>query len=147
MNKYLALIALVGCLIGLVSYYVCARFILARSILPNGQLLRFLSVLSIPIWIGLGIIVAIMLWAKPASGHESWISNGSFKNKAGEWCCGTNDCKELGYTPRPVYGGVLLNNGEMVPQSEIMPVSPEGWVVCRRNDGTRRCTFAPPEGS
>lgn len=73
--KSLALVALIGCLIGLAGYYVAARYVLTRRLLPNGQLLRFLSVLSIPIWVGIGIIVAVMLWATPASPHESWISN------------------------------------------------------------------------
>lgn len=147
MNKYLALIALVGCLMGLAAYYVCARCIFARNILPNGQLLRFLSVLSVPLWIGIGIIIAVLLWATPARPHDSWINSGGFKNNIGEFCCGELDCKALDYSPAPISGGVQLQNGEIIPQSEIMPVSPDGWVICRRPNGTRRCTFAPPQGS
>lgn len=92
-------------------------------------------------------IGAMMFILAPAFAHDSWISRGALKNAAGEWCCGDNDCAELNYTPKPVNGGVELRTGETIPQSEVMPVSPEGWVICRRPDGTRRCTFAPPTGS
>src|SRR4029077_1005318 len=94
-------------------------------------------------------LVALFLAAapRPAHAHDSWISRGALKNAAGEWCCGTNDCQELNYTPRSISGGVELDTGETIPQSDVMPLSPEGWVICRRPDGTRRCVFAPPSGS
>jgi hypothetical protein len=93
------------------------------------------------------LLIIVLLLGGVAEAHDSWISQHSLKNAAGEWCCGDNDCKELGYTPRAVSGGVQLDTGEVVPQADVMPVSPEGWVVCRRPDGTRRCVFAPPSGS
>ena len=95
----------------------------------------------------LAIPLALFIAALPASAHDSWVSRGGLKNAGGEWCCGENDCRELDYTPIPVQGGVRLDDGETIPQSEVMPLSPEGWVICRRPDGTRRCVFAPPSGS
>ena len=98
--------------------------------------------------IGLAIILLLMVvLVRIAKAHDSWISRGGLKNLAGEWCCGAEDCKELNYTPTPINGGVQLSNGEVIPQSEIMPISPEGYVICRRPDGSRRCVFAPPSGS
>ena len=92
-------------------------------------------------------VACLLLILAPAAAHDSWISRKGLKNSAGEWCCGDFDCKELNYTPRVVTGGVQLLDGEVIPQSEIMPISPEGFVICRRPDGSRRCVFSPPSGS
>lgn len=92
-------------------------------------------------------IAVLILLTTAAQAHDSWISRGGLKNQVGERCGGAYDCKELDYTPKPVDGGILLKSGEIVPQAEVMPVSPEGYVVCRRPDGTRRCVFAPSNGS
>ena len=27
-----------------------------------------------------------------ALAHDAWISRGSYRNPAGEWCCGVEDC-------------------------------------------------------
>lgn len=89
-------------------------------------------------------VLIALLFTSPALAHENWISEGGFKNQAGEWCCGAYDCHELGYSPRVITGGYLLENDEAVRNSEVMPISPEGWVVCRRPDGSRRCVFSPP---
>jgi hypothetical protein len=92
-------------------------------------------------------LFGVMALAHVALAHDSWISRGGLRNPAGEWCCGIGDCKELNYSPRAVPAGFLLHNGETIPQAEVMPVSPEGWVICRRPDGSRRCVFSPPSGS
>lgn len=98
-------------------------------------------------WIAVLSASVIVLAIVKARAHDIWINQGALKNPAGEWCCGDYDCKELNYTPKSVAGGYQLDNGEIIPQSEIMPVSPGGWWICRRPDGSRRCTFMPPSGS
>ena len=82
----------------------------------------------------------------PASAHESWISKGGLKNAAGEWCCGSYDCKSY-TTATSVPTGWMLD-GELVPYDEAMPIPPpDGQVtVCRRPDGTRRCVFGLKPG-
>jgi hypothetical protein len=38
-----------------------------------------------------------LLWiiaeTPPALAHDSWINRGGYRNPAGEWCCGDNDCQ------------------------------------------------------
>lgn len=83
-----------------------------------------------------------------ASAHDSWISRGAYRNGAGEWCCGDNDCAVI--PPNQVKTnttGYRLYDSETVPYSEAQP-SPDGaYWRCRRPDGSRRCFFAPPPGS
>lgn len=89
-----------------------------------------------------GVVFLISLfYASAAFSHESWINKGGFKNSAGEWCCGDNDCKAYNETISTATGWML--DGELVPYDEAMPVAPpDGQVtVCRRPDGTRRCVF------
>lgn len=96
--------------------------------------------------------------------HDHWISRGGLKNAAGEWCCGLGDCGTL--DPRSVTlradgwhldGLVTVNENtpgafsfhvfETVPETEVQP-SPDGQVWrCHRPDQSRRCFFAPPQGS
>ena len=109
--------------------------------------LSLITIASLIVSMAFFVIYLLMLAVYPAHAHDSWISRGALKNQAGEWCCGDNDCQELNYTPHAVSGGIQLETGETIPQSEIMPLSPEGYVICRRHDGTRRCVFAPPSGS
>lgn len=103
-------------------------------------------------------------YVTPASAHDHWINRGSYKNAAGELCCGAGDCGTLSprsVTLRPdgyhVDGIVTVNEGmpgafsyfvfEVVPESDVQP-SPDGRVWrCHRPDQTRRCFFAPPPGS
>ncbi|MBV8792536.1 MAG: hypothetical protein JO237_10865 [Pseudolabrys sp.] len=76
-----------------------------------------------------------------ALAHDSWVNSGGYKNAAGEWCCGTYDCKAYEKVQSTAQGWVL--DGEFVPYDEAMPVAPpDGQVtICRRHDGTRRCVF------
>jgi len=83
---------------------------------------------------------------QPASAHDSWISRGQHRNAAGEWCCGEGDCfmvpgENVSITPE----GYRLFGLETVPFNEAQP-SPDGiYWRCKRNDGSRRCFFAPPQ--
>lgn len=102
----------------------------------------------------------------PAASHDSWISRGGLKGvgpAAGEWCCGAGDCALL--DPKGVRGtasGYAIDGHgtiefglttiiefykEAVPEAEVQP-SPDGaFWRCKRPDGSRRCFFAPPQGS
>lgn len=91
------------------------------------------------------LLLGIALLLAPAVlAHDSWISRGSFKNTAGEWCCGEGDCFVVQGVTTSSSGYVLPGIGEVVPFSEAMP-SPDGaYWRCKRPDGSRRCFFAPP---
>lgn len=103
------------------------------------------------------LIAAAMLACAPAYAHDSWISKGGLKNKAGEWCCGEGDCGSFDDDAvKPAPGGFQLNGfltiegtgvrmkfEEFVPQSEVMPSLNGKYVRCHRPDLTRRCFFAP----
>jgi hypothetical protein len=92
-------------------------------------------------------VVMAQLSVGTASAHDSWISRNALRSPSGEWCCGEGDCPALNYTPRATSSGYLLDNGEVVPYSEVQP-SPDGtFVRCHRPDGSRRCFFAPPNNS
>jgi hypothetical protein len=90
------------------------------------------------------LLAQSLLLDSGALAHDSWISRGTLRNGAGEWCCGDGDCPALNYTPRVTASGYQLENGEVVPFNEAQP-SPDGsFVRCHRPDGSRRCFFAPP---
>ena len=38
------------------------------------------------------IVLSFSLVSSAAFAHDIWINKGSFKNPAGEWCCGAEDC-------------------------------------------------------
>ena len=106
----------------------------------------------------------------PVFAHDVWINRGTYKNAAGEWCCGARDCGVVspsavkagigGYSLRGTvtYGKVVTGNeadgptrqeyvNEVVPYSQSLP-SPDGaYWRCKRPDGSPRCFFAPPTGS
>ena len=98
-----------------------------------------------------GVIYAI----RAAHAHESWINQGAYRNKDGEWCCGDGDCEMLpkksvimngqGYvvlrSPLAGAGPVLQ---ETIPFAETLPSRDGEFWRCRRPDGVRRCFFAPP---
>ncbi|MBV9261841.1 MAG: hypothetical protein JO205_10760 [Pseudolabrys sp.] len=87
------------------------------------------------------VAVPVALMGGAALAHDSWVNSGGYKNAAGEWCCGTYDCKAYEKVQSTAQGWVL--DGEFVPYDEAMPVAPpDGQVtICRRHDGTRRCVF------
>ena len=116
------------------------------------------------------LVLVLSLFSYAALAHDSWISKGGFKNPAGEWCCGAEDCGVVspsavkagmgGYSLRgPVtYGEGVTGNAhdgptrqedinETVPYSMSLP-SPDGaYWRCKRPDGSPRCFFAPKPGS
>jgi hypothetical protein len=114
--------------------------------------------------------LALALSSSAALAHDIWISRGSYKNPAGEWCCGAIDCGVVapnavhtgtgGYS---VVGAVTYGEGitgnpadgptvnqqvdETIPYSQTLP-SPDGaYWRCKRPDGSPRCFFAPRPGS
>jgi hypothetical protein len=91
----------------------------------------------------IGLTVATNCFA-----HDSWISQGKFRNAAGEWCCGEGDCFAIpSSSVQMTRSGYKLFGIEVVPFSEAQP-SPDGvFWRCKRPDGSRRCFFAPPPGS
>jgi hypothetical protein len=115
-------------------------------------------------------VLVLSVLSAAAIAHDTWISRGSYRNPAGEWCCGAEDCGVVapnavkaitgGYSLRgPVTYGVGVtgnesdgpthqeNINETVPYSQSLP-SPDGaYWRCKRPDGTPRCFFAPPPGS
>jgi hypothetical protein len=95
---------------------------------------------------GAVLILATSAQAPLAAAHDSWINRGGFRNPAGEWCCGDNDCESpdrVAVTGK----GWVVGGTEFVPYEEATP-SPDGKVwICRRPDHSRRCVFGPPPGS
>ncbi len=121
--------------------------------------------------LGYSLLVLILsLFSFAAGAHDTWISSGSYKSPAGEWCCGAEDCGVVspnavkavtgGYSLRGdvTYGVGVTGNAadgptrqeninETVPYSMSLP-SPDGaYWRCKRPDGSPRCFFAPKPGS
>ena len=116
------------------------------------------------------LALGFVLLSSTAFAHDIWINKGGFKNPAGEWCCGAEDCGVVspqavhavkgGYSVvGPVtYGEAVTGSvqdgdtsydqvNEVIPYSQALP-SPDGaYWRCKRPDGTPRCFFAPPPGS
>jgi hypothetical protein len=115
------------------------------------------------------LIIALALlscWAivmiTQASAHDSPISAGSYRNPAGEWCCGASDCGVVTNPASPtgpaspirggfsIRGTVTYDDGKAEPVTEFWPASqvlpsPDGRIWrCRRPDGSPRCTFLSP---
>src|SRR6185312_14043907 len=108
-----------------------------------------------------------LVLSSSAAAHDVWINKGTYKNPAGEWCCGANDCGVVsrdavkamqgGYSVvgTVTYGEAITGNtadgpthqenvNEVVPYSQSLP-SPDGaFWRCKRPDGSQRCFFAPP---
>lgn len=115
-------------------------------------------------------MVVLFFLSSSAFAHDMWINRGAYKNPAGEWCCGAEDCgvvnpnavhaSSAGYSLRGAvtYGvGVTGNTAdgptrtdsvnETIPYSQALP-SPDGsYWRCKRSDGSPRCFFAPKPGS
>jgi len=101
------------------------------------------------------LVLGIFIYAvNAARAHESWINQGAYRNKDGEWCCGEHDCKIVpkeqvhmtgqGYVVlRGPMAGVGPAQQEAISFAETL-VSRDGeFWRCHRPDGTRRCFFAP----
>lgn len=120
--------------------------------------------------VGLLLVLVTTMSGFAAFAHDSAISSGRYKNLAGEWCCGAEDCGVVspdavkavtgGYSLRGgvTYGAVVTGNAadgptrqeridETVPYSLSLP-SPDGaYWRCKRPDGSPRYFFAPKPGS
>jgi hypothetical protein len=116
------------------------------------------------------LVLGLTFCGSAAFAHDLWISRGAYKNPAGEWCCGAEDCGVVspnavkatgaGYSVvgTVTYGEAVTGNSldgptftdsvnEVVPYSRALP-SPDGaYWRCKRPDGSPRCFFAPPPGS
>lgn len=95
------------------------------------------------------ILIPAVLVTSFALAHDSWISRGAYKSPvSNEWCCGENDCFVIPSESVKMNGvGYELFGVETVPFTETIP-SPDGaFWRCKRPDGSRRCFFAPPQGS
>ena len=116
------------------------------------------------------VVLALSLLSSTAFAHDIWISHSAYRNPAGEWCCGAEDCGVV--NPKAVHAGsggysvvgavtygeavtgnpadgptVQQNVNETIPYSQALP-SPDGaYWRCKRPDGSPRCFFAPPSGS
>lgn len=85
-----------------------------------------------------------------AHGEYAWIQDGGYRSPvSNEWCCGANDCfkVEAEKVHTDATGYVIEGLNETVPYSETL-VSQDGkFWRCQRPDGSRRCFFAPSQGS
>jgi len=115
-------------------------------------------------------VLVLSVSSSAALAHDIWINHGAYRNPAGEWCCGAEDCGVVspnavhaghgGYSVvgTVTYGQEITGNAsdgptvhqqvnETIPYSQSLP-SPDGaYWRCKRPDGTPRCFFAPPPGS
>lgn len=109
------------------------------------------------------LLMALAVGGAQAHGPAEWIQRGSYKNNAGELCCGERDCGEMisgkvaatphGYRVDALFriimpdGKIIIDEvHETVPYSEATP-SPDGVYWRCRWGGTRKCFFAPPGSS
>ena len=95
-----------------------------------------------------GAVLALFWYSPPAAAHDFWINHSGYKSPTGEHCCGNNDCfafssDEVTITP----SGYSLPTGEVVPFSEAQTSEDGAYWRCKRYDGSRRCFFAPQQGS
>ena len=94
------------------------------------------------------ITLILLSTSPPAAAHDFWINHSGYKAPTGEHCCGNNDCfsfsaDEVKITP----SGYSLPSGEVVPFSEAQQSEDGEFWRCKRYDGSRRCFFAPQQGS
>ena len=116
------------------------------------------------------LIAGVSLVSSAATAHDIWINRGAYRNPAGEWCCGAEDCGVVnpnavhamrgGYSVvgTVTYGVAVTGSAddgptvtqhvdENIPYSQALP-SPDGaYWRCKRPDGGMRCFFAPSPGS
>lgn len=96
------------------------------------------------------ILVILAFSALPARAHDFWINHSGYKGPDGTHCCGQNDCKMVLEADVKIgSGGYVLRtfNNEFVPFSEAQQSEDGDFWRCRKSDGSRRCFFAPQQGS
>ena len=84
------------------------------------------------------LVFVLSLLGSAALAHDAWISRGSYRNPAGEWCCGAEDCGVVppgavkagtgGYSLRGsvTYGEAVTGNAadgptHQEPVNEVVP--------------------------
>ena len=92
------------------------------------------------------VLIASIAVIKVAKSHDSWISQHSLKNAAGEWCCGDYDCKTYDKAASVPQGWFV--DGQVIPYDEALPIAPPDGVlvICKRPDGSRRCVIGLKPG-
>ena len=103
-------------------------------------------------WIIAALIVAlpILAWTHPVFAHDHWINAGRYRSPVdGMLCCGKNDCVVLSAEDVKITaaGYLLPAIGDVVPFREALPSEDGKYHRCHRPDGSRRCFFAPQQGS
>src|SRR6266699_2049155 len=99
------------------------------------------------------IILLVLIFAAPA--HDHWLN--STRSKNGAWCCGQENCVELGTSKMPV---VVVRDGywvrmwnvpekrwyvdEVVPFAEALPSQDGKYYRCHDAQFKRICFFSPP---
>ena len=78
------------------------------------------------------LVLVLSLFSFAALAHDVWISRGGFRNPAGEWCCGADDCGVVspgavkagtgGYSLR---GGPTAWTGMMRPDARTSRAVPD----------------------
>jgi len=117
----------------------------------------------LPLSPAVALTIIVLMCAAQANAHDSWINAHQWRNPAGEWCCGADDCGVVLQPDRAVTtvpGGYHVrgivqidgtsSEGEtqqgvdaIIPYNQRLP-SPDGqYWYCRRDDNTPRCFFAP----
>lgn len=89
-------------------------------------------------------IAGALLCASAEAHDDGWISKGNLRNTKSELCCGMHDCKVEHDAVVRSWGWSIEGEGsahEDVPYSEAMPTQDGQLWICRRPNGTRRCTF------
>jgi hypothetical protein len=80
------------------------------------------------------IILALLLLTVPALAHDSWMSQGNYKNSKGETCCNENDCKILPVTKvRATSDGYIIETDwgtELIPYKEVLDSQDNNYYRC-----------------
>jgi hypothetical protein len=97
-----------------------------------------------------GAVLALAMSAAPAFSHDFWINHGAYKSPGdGTHCCGNNDCFAIrdDDIQATAAGWLIKSLKETVPYSESQTSEDGAFWRCKRNDGSRRCFFAPQPSS
>ena len=121
--------------------------------LDGREAFRIVRQWSGAILVSAAMLIIALFGVTLAQAHDHWVSKGGYKNAAGEWCCGSYDCKAHEATFSTALGWII-ETGEIVPYDEGIldkngkaVIPPDGSVtVCRRPDGSRRCAFGRKPG-
>ena len=93
-------------------------------------------------------LALLVVGSRASQAHDHWINHGNYASPTdGVHCCGEHDCTlVLDEHVRITAQGYVLASGEHIPFREAL-VSEDGhFWRCQRDDGARRCFFAPRGG-